>query len=227
MLSRTPPPPVVIIHPEYSCDDADLEDGRKPKRERRLRHTSPSPSRSRFLGMVRHNNDHEDVTDNGKQTQQNHHHGMMRFLDIIRRHGHDHDHEDATENGKRPPQHNGSGNGVKRCLSYHDIAAATALLGSGPGGGSDKDAQGRDAASMSNGPAVGHNSAVHLSVEEDHTRQRKSSGGSHHHLFSLGLRFGGRGKAEKKKKDKKGGGDLPSPGAQDPSFGDADLTLYR
>ena len=82
------------------------------------------------------------------------------------------------------------------------------------------------AAVSSNGP-VGGPSTHHLSVEEDHTRQRRSSGGSHHHLFSLGLRFGGRGKAEKKKKDKKGAGDLPSPGVQDPSLGDPDLTLYR
>jgi hypothetical protein len=38
--------------------------------------------------------------------------------------------------------------------------------------------------------------------------------------------FGGKGKAEKKKKDKKAAGDLPSPGVQDPSLGDPDLTLY-
>ena len=238
MLSHTPP---VIIHPQYSCDDAGVDHGRKPKRERRLRHTSPSPTRSRFLRIVRHHghgddhdhdnvDDHEDAT-NGKHATHHHHHGLMRLLDVVRRHGHDHD--DATENGERPPHHNG--HVVKRSLSYHDIeqaAASAAWLGSGPGV-SGKDAHERDAADMSTAAAVSSNGPVggpsthHLSVEEDHTRQRRSSGGSHHHLFSLGLRFGGRGKAEKKKKDKKGAGDLPSPGVQDPSLGDPDLTLYR
>jgi hypothetical protein len=381
MLSHNPP---VIVHPQYSCDDADVDHGRKPKRERHLCHTSPSPTRSRFLRIVRHGNDHdhdnvddhEDAT-NGKHAthHHHHHHGLMRFLDIVRRHGHDHD--DATGNGKRPPHHNG--HAVKRSLSYHDIEQAAALLGSGPGvsdkdtherdaadmstaaavssngpvggpsthhlsveedhtrqrrssggshhhlfslghrlggkgknhvddhedatngkhathhhhhhglmrfldlvrrhghdhddatgngkrpphhnghavvkrslsyhdieqaaasvallgsgpGVSDKDTHERDAADMSTAAAVSSNGPVggpsthHLSVEEDHTRQRRSSGGSHHHLFSLGLRFGGKGKAEKKKKDKKAAGDLPSPGVQDPSLGDPDLTLYR
>lgn len=65
--------------------------------------------------------------------------------------------------------------------------------------------------------------AKHLLDVED-PRQRKSSGGSQN-LFSLGLRFGGKGNKEKKKKDKKQAAELPSP--QPLSISDEGLTLYR
>jgi hypothetical protein len=179
----------IVIEPQYSSDDAEVEAAlRKPKRERRLRHTSPSPTRSRFLRIVRRN-------------------------------------EDATgAAGKRPPQQHS----VKRCHSYHDIEQAA---GSGSGRGevdhSASTSRG-DLASMSAAATVSSSGPVggtkHLLSVEEPRRERKSSGGSHN-MFSLGgLRFGGKAKGEKKKKDKKSAGDLPSP---DPTtIGDVDVTLY-
>ena len=178
--------PSVVIETQCGSDNAELDAVKMPKRERRLRHSSPSPTRSQFLRIVRRN-------------------------------------DDATENGKRSPH--GS---VKRCHSYHDIEQAAAAVSPEPG----RDERGRYLTAMSTAAAVSSsgpvggpaNSPRHLSAEEP--RPRKSSGGSHN-LFSLGLRFGGKGKGEKKKKDKKGAGDLPSPAAQDHSLGDPEVTLYR
>ena len=72
--------------------------------------------------------------------------------------------------------------------------------------------------SKSGGSGGGSADAKHLLNVED-PRQRKSSGGSQN-LFSLGLRFGG-----KKRKDKKQAAELPSP--QPLSISDEELTLYR
>lgn len=75
--------------------------------------------------------------------------------------------------------------------------------------------------SKSGGSGGGSVEAKHL-LDVEETRQRKSSGGSQN-MFSLGLRFGGKGNKEKKKKDKKQAAELPSPAAQ-PS--EEELTLY-
>ena len=193
--------PAVVIQPQYSRDDSAVEammmaDTHQPKRERRLRHTSPSPTRSRFLRIVRRN---EHVTGNGERSQSE----------------------------------------VKRCHSYHDLEQAASAVGiPGPHGSSIDEhragGSGIDLATMSTAAAVSSSTASgpvggvreeathHLTVEEP--RSRKSSGGSHNILFSLGIRFGG----GKKKKDKKSAGDLPSPVTPEPTVdGDADVTLYR
>lgn len=179
--------PTVVLPGQYcSSDDNDVEALRKPRRERRLRHTSPSPTRSRFMRIVRRS-------------------------------------EDATEeNGKRPL----SPHEVKRCHSYHDLEQASDLDSNREDHDRDHHSAMSTAAALSSAAPVGGSggNSTHLLNAED-TRPRKSSGGSHN-LFSLGLRFGGKGKGEKKKKDKKG--DLPSPSGQDSStIGDPDLTLYR
>ena len=186
--------PVVVIQTQYSSDDVEVETmarQQQPKRERRLRHTSPSPTRSRFLRIVRRN---EDVTGNGKRTS----HGE-----------------------------------VKRCHSYHDIEEAAFAVGAEHGRDEHRPStSGVDLAAMSTAAAVSSNAAAsgpvnathHLTVEQDEPRQRKSSGGSHNILLSLGgLRFGG-----KKKKDKRGVSDLPSPVPPELCVdGDAEVTLYR
>lgn len=178
MLLRVPP----VVHGQY-CSDADSEERRKPKRGRRMRHTSPSPA--------------------------------ARFLRVRRN-------EDVTDNGKLPTTHT-----VKRSHSYHDIEQATCPE-------ADHYYARGDMATISPAAAVPSNSSgrVRGSVDAKHLlaveepRARKSSGGSQklNDMFSLGLRFGGKGNKEKKKKDKKQVAELPSP-AGNPS--DDDLTLYR
>lgn len=180
MLLRAPP---VVVQTQY-CSDAEPEERRKPKRGRRMRHTSPSPAR--FL-RVRRN---EDVTDYGDR-----------------------------------PSHT-----VKRCHSYHDIEQATSpeaeLLHYSAGGDMATISSPAAVPSNSSGPVRGSVDAKHLlSVEEP--RARKSSGGSQrlNDMFSLGLRFGGKGNKEKKKKDKKQVAELPSPGVNPAE--EESLTLYR
>ena len=179
MLLRVPPGPAQ----DHYCSDAELNEKKKPKRGRRLRNTSPSPTRFLRVRVGRN--------------------------------------EDATDHGQRPQT-------VKRSRSYHDIEQATSPTADSDGGILTM--------SMSSAAAVPSNSsgtlgssidAKHLLVEE--ARGRKTSGGSHklNDMFSLGLRFGGKGNKEKKKKDKKQVGELPSPAANPPSGSDDELTVYR
>ena len=140
-----------------------------------------------------------------------------RFLRVRRN-------EDVTDNGERPSH------AVKRCHSYHDIDQATSPEADhshyySARGDMATISSAAAVPSNSSGPVRGSVDAKHLLTVEE-PRARKPSGGSQrlNDMFSIGLRFGGKGNKEKKKKDKKQVGELPSPGVHP---AEEEITLYR
>lgn len=180
MIRRLSPVPIQV---HYSSDaEPEKSHQKKPKRGRRLRNTSPSPS---------------------------------RFLRVVTR--------NANANGNGPHT-------VRRSHSYHDTSELGLEANAQAGDPCQPNASGpymaattsSAAAVPSNSSGSGREAKQFLDVQDP--RARKPSGGSLHDMFSLGLRFGGKGNKDKKKKDSKKHAELPSPVAQSPN---EELTFYR
>ena len=170
MFLRLPP-----VTPQiHYCSDAETTESKStPRRERPLRHTSPSPSRSRLLRIVRRNVD--DGTGKGKCPSGSHNVKRCRSY---------HDIEEAFSHSTRESLQNCSS------ASGGDLTAMTSTAAV-PSNASVP-VRATDAAKLHL-----------LAPEEPRQRQSSGGSQKLNDMFSLGFRFGGKGNKEKKKKGKK------------------------
>ena len=190
----------VNVRIQYYGEAETAEEKKKRKGGRLLRHTSPSPSRSRLLRVPRNVTDATDDGGRSPPPPQN-----------VKRCRSYHDIDEALLSSPRERLVNCSSASGGDLRAMTTTAAVPSNNPSVPvavhdGGSADAKRE--------------------LLAPPEEPRQRKPSGGSQklNDMLSFGFRFGGKGNKEKKKKAKK---DLPSPSSNPQSIGDEELTVFR